>query len=98
VAANIHPFHEIGTGSTSEFWEAARMRECNRHELTPMLSRGKSHFYVDEVAQLDDGSFVIPQMWVTYNGEVCGMCLPVICMEVRQTRTWVAVTADEMIL
>jgi hypothetical protein len=63
------------------------MRECDRHDLTPMLARGKSHFYVDELAQLDDGSFVIPQMWVTFKGEVCAMCVPVLRTEVRETST-----------
>jgi hypothetical protein len=83
VAANLHVFPEVGPGPVSEFWEAARMRECDRRDLSPMFARGGSHFYVDELAQLDDGSFVIPHMWVTYNGEICAMCAPVVVKDVR---------------
>jgi hypothetical protein len=63
----------------SEVWQAMRWREYDRNQLNPMWTKdGLKRFYVNELAELKDGSFVIPQMWVTFHGAVYGECIEVI--------------------
>lgn len=65
----------------SQVWQATCWKEFDRSELNPMYDAGAQHFYVDELAQLQDGSFVIPQIWFTWRqGMVVGVyaeCVPV---------------------
>lgn len=71
----------MGDGPVSQFWEADRLRECRQDLLCPMYAQGHRHFYVDEVAQLDTGELVIPQMWITLRGELHAVCVHVIKMD-----------------
>ncbi len=38
--------------------------------LSPMFDTGGRHFYVNKVAELQDGRKVIPLRWVTFKGNV----------------------------
>ncbi len=39
-----------------------------------MYSRGLRQFYIDELAQLKDGSYVVPRNWIVRNGELHADC------------------------
>jgi hypothetical protein len=68
-------------GPVSQFWEAGQLRECDPSLLCPMYAQGLRHFYVDELAELETGELVIPQMWITVSGIVHAVCLHVIRMD-----------------
>ncbi|KZV86368.1 hypothetical protein EXIGLDRAFT_622070, partial [Exidia glandulosa HHB12029] len=59
----------------SEVWEATRWREVPPELMTPMAALGNQHFYVNELAQLIDGRFVIPTVWVTIRGDIAAICI-----------------------
>jgi hypothetical protein len=66
VAKHIQLYPEVTNGAPiSEVWQASRWKEFQRSELNPMYASGLSHFYVGEIAQLDTGELVIPDMWYT---------------------------------
>lgn len=59
------------TKSVSESWQAEKYtKEVPDDQLTPMWADWKSaphkHFYVRGIAQLKDGTFVLPLRWVIY--------------------------------
>ncbi|KAJ7450480.1 hypothetical protein B0H11DRAFT_2161827 [Mycena galericulata] len=67
----LHFYPEIPDGPIAEAWHAQKWRrELDRDALTPMIVKGHSHFYVNELARLNDGSFVIPLCWVIFKGEM----------------------------
>ncbi|KAJ6611334.1 hypothetical protein B0H10DRAFT_2192987 [Mycena sp. CBHHK59/15] len=69
--AHLHFYPEIPDGPVSEAWHAQKWRrEIDRDTLTPMIVDGYRHFYVDELARLRDGSFVIPLCWVICKGKM----------------------------
>jgi hypothetical protein len=65
-------------GPISEVWQAERWKEFSPSELTPMYARGLRQFYIDEVAELEDGSYVIPLAWIKRDGVLCADCLDVL--------------------
>jgi hypothetical protein len=71
-------YPEIEPDHISEVWEALRWREFDCSQLNPMWTGdGIKKFFVNEVAQLVDGSLVMPLMWVTRKGVVHAECLAV---------------------
>ncbi|EJD34914.1 hypothetical protein AURDEDRAFT_75744, partial [Auricularia subglabra TFB-10046 SS5] len=74
VAPHFHPYPEIRPNGISESWEASRWREVPRELLPPMMALGNQHFFLDEIAQLNDGRFVVPHEWVTIEGVRSGLC------------------------
>ncbi|KAK0239811.1 hypothetical protein EDD85DRAFT_788038 [Armillaria nabsnona] len=67
----IRPYPETG-GTISETWQAAKwLEEIELDELSPMWANWESamdkhrHFYVRELAQTSDGSYVVLLRWVT---------------------------------
>ena len=51
-------------GLISEIWHGEKWRrEIDRHALSPMYDDGLRHYYIDEPAQLKDGSMVVPLRW-----------------------------------
>ncbi|KAJ7033584.1 hypothetical protein C8F04DRAFT_1395981 [Mycena alexandri] len=74
----LHFYPEIPDGPIGEAWHAQKWRrEIDRDALTPMIVDGHRHFYVDELARLHDGSFVIPICWVMSKGRMCADAYPV---------------------
>ncbi|KAF5384429.1 hypothetical protein D9615_003465 [Tricholomella constricta] len=64
-------------GPVKEFWQAEKWtREVDLDELSPMWANWKDpstlhrHYYVKELAQLENGNFVIPLRWITIDDVV----------------------------
>ena len=52
-------------GIISEVYHAQKWRkDVDRHTLSPMYDAGSCHYYIDELAQLKNGTFVIPVRWL----------------------------------
>ncbi|KAJ7689093.1 hypothetical protein B0H14DRAFT_3176061 [Mycena olivaceomarginata] len=67
IRSQFHLYPEINTtGSVTEIWHGEKLcKEINPELLTPMFDAGNGvHYYVNEVAQLTDGRFVIPFRWI----------------------------------
>ncbi|KDR74877.1 hypothetical protein GALMADRAFT_99137 [Galerina marginata CBS 339.88] len=74
VAKHLHLYPEETEGPISEVWQAERWKEFAPSELTPMFSQGHRQFFIDEVAQLQDGQYVIPRNWVMRKGKLTSDC------------------------
>lgn len=48
-----------------------------------MYSRGLRQFYIEEVAELENGKTVIPLAWIKRGGVICADCLEVRTAPVR---------------
>ncbi|KAK0243536.1 hypothetical protein EDD85DRAFT_919320 [Armillaria nabsnona] len=66
VAKHLQFYPEDTNGPISEDYKPS--------ELTPMYSQGLCQFYIDELAQLKDGSYVVPRNWIIRNGELHADC------------------------
>ncbi|KAJ3738322.1 hypothetical protein DFH05DRAFT_1454991 [Lentinula detonsa] len=64
VAPHINLYPERTDGPRSETWQFERWTEFSPAQLTPMMTRGLRQFWITEVAQLNDGSYVIPHNWI----------------------------------
>ena len=62
----IHRYPVIPeNGIISEVYHAQKWhKDIDRHALSPMYDAGTCHYYIDELAQLKNGSFVIPVRWL----------------------------------
>ncbi|KAF5374429.1 hypothetical protein D9615_009052 [Tricholomella constricta] len=76
VRSSFRVYPEV-EGPVKEFWQAEKWtREVDLDELSPMWANWKDpstthrHYYVKELAQLKDGSFVIPLRWITVDSVV----------------------------
>lgn len=80
----MHLYPEIKS-SISEFWQAEKwLKEVPIDELSPMWAsetRPHTHFYIKELAQLTDRTFVVPQRWIVFKGEVHGEVYQIIYNE-----------------
>ena len=74
ITPHMHFYPEETVGPISEVWQAERWKEFKPSELTPMDSRGLRQFFIEEVAQLSLGEYVIPHDWVIRNGELTSRC------------------------
>ncbi|KAF7324149.1 hypothetical protein MKEN_00637600 [Mycena kentingensis (nom. inval.)] len=68
---NLYP-EEALDSPVSERWQAGRMMESPPDQLTPMFSDGKRRWWINEVARLADGRFVIPRTWVMRRDKTTG--------------------------
>lgn len=71
---NIYPEIEPEKG-VSEMWHGRKWTaEASEDELTPMWcdwnNPGSKHFYIQEITELDDGTFAMPLRWTTRKGIV----------------------------
>ena len=78
IAKHLNFYPEETDGPISEVWQADRWKEFSPSELTPMYSRGMRRFYIDEVAQLDTGEYVIPCNWIIRKKVLTADCLDVV--------------------
>ena len=74
MAKHLHFYPEETKGPVSEVWQAERWKEYSPSQLTPMYSNGRCQFYIDELAGLEGGQFVIPKNWIVRNGELTADC------------------------
>ena len=52
-------------GVVSEVYHAQKWRQdVDRRTLSPMYDAGNRHYYIDELARLKNGDFVIPVRWL----------------------------------
>lgn len=77
VAKHLQFYPEETDGPISEVWQAERWKEFGPSERTPMYAHGLKQFFIDEVAQLETASFVLPLSWIKRNGHLCADCLDV---------------------
>jgi hypothetical protein len=59
----------------SESWQAAKhLHEIDADDLSPMWANWEGashrHFYVKEIAQCADGTYVVPLKWIIYQKQV----------------------------
>ncbi|TEB15367.1 hypothetical protein FA13DRAFT_1876169 [Coprinellus micaceus] len=79
VRKEMQLYPEFNKGAMSEMWHGEKWaKEIPPDEMTPMwydwTRPGSKHFYVHEITELDDGSFVVPLRWGCHNGSVHAQC------------------------
>ncbi|KAJ6563490.1 hypothetical protein B0H10DRAFT_1929455 [Mycena sp. CBHHK59/15] len=77
VAPYIQKYPEdVAGGPVSEIWqvENGRWHEIPLDELTPSILIGVKRFYIHEIAELADGRWVIPALWISYKGKTHADC------------------------
>lgn len=74
VAKHLQFYPEETSGPISEVWQAQWWKDYKPSELTPMYSQGLHQFYIDELAQLQDGSYVVPRNWIICDGKLHADC------------------------
>lgn len=69
----MHFYPEESTGPISELYHAERWHKLPLDLLTPMIIHPTTseHFYVNEVALMSDGTYVVPFRWVIRQGQMC---------------------------
>ncbi|KAJ7055231.1 hypothetical protein C8F01DRAFT_1063097 [Mycena amicta] len=71
VAPHLHVYpEEVADGPVSERWQAERALDYPPDQLTPMFTDGQRRWWIEEVAQLKNGQFVIPKTWVMRDGRL----------------------------
>lgn len=74
IAKHLHFYPEETSGPVAEVWQAEHWTEFDPSERTPMYVQGLKQYFVNEVAQLGTGSYVLPLSWITRDGRLCTDC------------------------
>lgn len=74
VAKHLQFYPEETDGPISEVWQAECWKKFDPSQLTLMYSRGLHQFYIKELVQLQDGSYIIPHNWVIRSGYLHADC------------------------
>ncbi|KAF8522366.1 hypothetical protein JB92DRAFT_3081973 [Gautieria morchelliformis] len=67
----LHFYPEEMDGPVSESWPTKRIKEMPPDQLTPMHRKGLKDFYVNKLAELESGEYVIPHMWIVHKKRMC---------------------------
>ncbi|KAJ7775833.1 hypothetical protein B0H14DRAFT_3508393 [Mycena olivaceomarginata] len=70
VAPHMRFYPEETDGPISEVFQAERWTEYTPEQLTPMFTKGRRRFWINEVSRLEDGTFVVPLLLVVRNGNL----------------------------
>jgi hypothetical protein len=73
TAVHLHLYPEEADGPISETWQAACWKEFAPAERTPMYSASDQQFWIDELCEMDDGTFGIPCDWVVRQKKLTAM-------------------------
>lgn len=81
VREHIHVYPEVSS-TISEIWQADKwLKEIDCDDLSPMWADWANdphrHFYIKELARLENGDFIIPIRWVVYDHKECADGHPV---------------------
>lgn len=82
TAGLLRFYPEETSGPVSEAWQATRWRKLLPDLLTPMYCQGLKNFYVNKLADLSSGEYIIPKMWIVRNKQLCANAHPVVVTEV----------------
>ncbi|KAJ3924864.1 MAG: hypothetical protein NXY57DRAFT_968859 [Lentinula lateritia] len=87
VRPHMQLYPEV-SGPIRESWQAAKWTtEVDLDELSPMWADWKytphRQYYVKELAQLEDSTYVVPLRWITVNGEEYMDALPAHYIQTR---------------
>ncbi|KAJ7467958.1 hypothetical protein FB451DRAFT_1020806 [Mycena latifolia] len=77
VAPHIQKYPEdVDGGPISEIWQVkdGRWHDIPLDELTPSILIGHKRYYIHEIAELSDGRWVIPALWIIFQGKVYADC------------------------
>ncbi|KAJ7466179.1 hypothetical protein B0H11DRAFT_1733316 [Mycena galericulata] len=77
VAPHIQKYPEdVAGGPISEIWQvkAGRWHDIPLDALTPSILIKYHRYYIHEVAELLDGRWVIPALWIVVNGKTFADC------------------------
>lgn len=77
VAPHIQKYPEdVDGGPISEIWQLkdGRWHDIPLDQLTPSILIGHKRYYVHEVAELSDGRWVIPALWITCRNKIYADC------------------------
>ncbi|KZP11281.1 hypothetical protein FIBSPDRAFT_899076 [Athelia psychrophila] len=74
IAKHLHFYPKETSGPVAEVWQAEHWTEFDPSERTPMYVQGLKQYFVNEVAQLGTGSYVLPLSWITRDGRLCIDC------------------------
>jgi hypothetical protein len=65
-------YPERNPRTVADACHSQRWSNCDRSLQTATVRVGEVVYFLDELAMLDDGSYVIPQVWYTWSGVLCG--------------------------
>ncbi|KAJ6610166.1 hypothetical protein B0H10DRAFT_2293750 [Mycena sp. CBHHK59/15] len=77
VAPHIQKYPEdVDGGPISEIWQVkdGRWHDIPLDELAPSILIGYKRYYVHEIAELSDGQWIIPALWIMFRGKVYTDC------------------------
>ncbi|KAI4293785.1 hypothetical protein K525DRAFT_274887 [Schizophyllum commune Loenen D] len=94
IACHLHFYPEEVSGPISGVWQADRWKEFKPEELTPMYSRGHKRFFIEELCQLHDGTYVVPHDWVIRQGDLTARCTTA---QPTQAGLWTLTTEERIV-